>query len=114
METVTKFFTLQTNEDHRIEFQNGLDNFIFVFKWNHMVDKWALSVYKNYELKLQSYYLAWSLEDLFSPFKYLNLGSFKCTTTNKEIQKDGKLEYSDINKNNILNVIFRWDYDLED
>ena len=113
MEIVTKIFRLRTNEDHYIEFQAGLDTFRFEFRWNDMEQRYCLSVYKNYELKIDSYFLAWALYDLLEPFSHMNLGHLQCVADDREVTQEGYSKYIEIGKNNIQKAIFRWDYELE-
>jgi hypothetical protein len=106
---VTKLFKLRTNSDHYIEFQAGLDSFRFEFRWNNIEQKYALTIYKNLVLKVDSYFLVWSLNKLF---RHMGLGSLQCVSEEGYIDSEGLYRYKEINKDNIQNSIFRWDYEV--
>lgn len=109
---VTKLFKLRTNSDHYVEFQNGLDMFRFEFRWNDLEEKYALTLYKNYQIVLNSYFLVWSLNDLFDAFKYLGIGSLRVVTEEGKVDEEGRYVYEEVHKDNLHHTIFRWDYEV--
>lgn len=113
MNVVTKIFQLRTNQDHYIEFQAGLDTFRFEFRWNEREQKYCLSIYKNYELKVDSYFIVWSLYNILDPFSYMKLGSLQCVVEDQERVEGEQGKYLEISKENIQTAIFRWDYELK-
>lgn len=112
----TKLFRLRTNSDHYIEFQAGMDNFRFEFVWNEWEKRYALTIYKNLELKVRSFFIVWSFDNILDAFSYMGIGSLQCVSEDghlsEEIGKEGIYVYSEINKNNIQESIFRWDYEV--
>lgn len=111
---VTKLFKLRTNNDHYIEFQAGLDSFRFEFEWNDMSQRYSITIYKNLELKIRSYFLVWSLYNLLDAYNYVSLGSLQCVSEEGYIDSDGLYKYDEISKDNIQTAIFRWDYEVSE
>ena len=109
---VTKLFKLRTNSDHYIEFQVGLNSFRFEFAWNGMEQRYAVTIYKNLELKINSYFLVWSLNNLLDAFSYMDLGNLHCVSEEGYTDENGLYRYKEISKENIQEVIFRWDYEV--
>ena len=110
--TITKLFKLRTNSDHYIEFQAGLDTFRFEFKWNEMEQRYALTISKNFIVRVDSYILVWSLNDLLDAFEYMGLGSLQCVSEDGYEDEEGLYRYNEISKENIQSAIFRWDYEV--
>ena len=109
---VTKLFKLRTNNDHYIEFQTGLDTFRFEFRWNNMEQRYALTIYKNLEIKVNSYFLVWSLNNLLDAFNYVSLGSLHCVSESSYENEEGLHIYKEITRDNIQTAVFRWDYEI--
>lgn len=112
MKKVTKLFKLRTNNNHYIEFQAGLDSFRFKFEWNELEQRYAITIYKNLELKVSSYFLVWSLNNMLDQFSYMSLGSLQCVSEDGEENSQGVYKYREISKDNIQSAIFRWEYEV--
>lgn len=109
---ITKLFKLRTNADHYVDFQAGMDSFRFEFKWNEYERRYALNIYKNLELKVSSYFLVWSLDNILDAFDYMNLGSLRCVSEEGKITEEGVFNYDEITIDNVKEAIFRWDYEI--
>lgn len=109
---VTKLFKLRTNNDHYVEFQAGLDSFRFEFRWNNLEQRYALTIYKNLEIRVHSYFLVWSLNDLLNAFSYMSLGSLYCVSEDGVSENEELYKYREITKDNIQSAVFRWDYEV--
>lgn len=111
---MTSYFRLTSSQNQYNEFVFGTDSFILEFKLNKINKRYYMSVYKNNELVVKSIKVVWSNYNLFSSFKYKNIGELKCISGAFNLLADNKTkELQELTNTNITSFIFEWIYNTQ-
>lgn len=108
---MVSYFRLTSSKEQYNEFIFGTDSFVIEFKYNKVNKRYYLNVYKNNVLIVKSLKLVWSSYNLFSSFKYKDIGELRCISDSFDILEDKVTkELQELTESNITSAIFEWRY----
>lgn len=105
------YFKLASNENQYQEFNVGLTTLKVVFTYNNFNNRYYLTFYKNFDVVVKSIKLVVTQNNLLASYYYKDIGYFSAVVEDYEFDTNGKKVYKEITKDNLTDVIFRWQYE---